>query len=137
MPAASATSFPPARRERKNQAAHSPTAGADGADVDGGMDDVNVDEGGMRDREPLRGWPGNRALPATVRGGAASERLPPVEQRQRWRRTRASTPEPPGRPCRAGMFEAPDVDADGNSADRPIGMMRDRNCGGERVERGV
>ena len=96
MPAASATSFPPARREWKNQAAHSPTAGADGADVDGGMDDVNVDEGGMRDRELLRGWPGNRALPATVRGGAAAERLLPVEQRQRSRRTRASTPEPPG-----------------------------------------
>ena len=55
MPAASATSFPPARRERKNQAAHSPTVGADGADVDGGLDDVNVDEGGKRDLEQLRG----------------------------------------------------------------------------------
>ena len=55
MPAASATSFPPARRERKNQAAHSPTAGADNADVAGGLDDVNVDDGGKRDREQLRG----------------------------------------------------------------------------------
>ena len=55
MPAASATSFPPARREWKNQAAHSLTAGADGADVDGGLDDVNVDEGGKRDLEQLRG----------------------------------------------------------------------------------
>jgi len=96
LPVASATSFPPARREWENQAAHSPTDGADGADVSGGLDDVNVDDGGKRDRELLRRWPGNRALPATVRGGAASERLPPVEQRQRSRRTRASTPEPPG-----------------------------------------
>jgi len=31
------------------------TAGADNADVDGGLDDVNVDEGGKRDREQLRG----------------------------------------------------------------------------------
>ena len=55
MPAASATSFAPARREWKNQAAHSPTAGADGADVDGGLDDANVDDGGKRDRELPRG----------------------------------------------------------------------------------
>jgi len=48
LPVASATAFPPARREWKYQAAHSPTAGADGADVDGGLDDVNVDDGGKK-----------------------------------------------------------------------------------------
>ena len=47
--------FPARSSEWKNQAAHSPTAGADGADVDGGLDDVNVDEGGKRDLEQLRG----------------------------------------------------------------------------------
>ena len=35
------------------------------------------------------------------------------------------------------MFEAPDVGADGNSEGRPTGMMRDRNCDGDGVERGV
>ena len=35
------------------------------------------------------------------------------------------------------MFEAPNVGADGHSASRPTGMMRDRDCGGDGVQIGM